>query len=147
MHKEDGSPSRSRTRSGIDDIEAVGFHVIEGGLDIGDTEGDMRESAAAAVTFDQLCDRGGIRERLEQLDQVGSAADFQENFADLVGSEHLFAMNFTKPKFLVSSDLRVHFTAPHGHGNVIYEEELRERAHAILSTIYRMPNGKPLPIA
>ena len=52
----------------------------------------MGEASPAAVFLKLLSDRGLGRERFKELDAVRTVADLQQDLADLVATEDVFAM-------------------------------------------------------
>ena len=97
--------------------------MIECLPNIGDAQGDVRQSTAPAVLFDLLGYRRLGAQRLQQLDQVRTIADLQQHFAHLVGAQHIFAMHLLESERLVGLDMRLQLTRPHGDGHVIEKQE------------------------
>jgi hypothetical protein len=119
VDKEDGGAARPEPRSFVDDLEARSLHRIEGAARIDDAEGYVSGAGAASVALDGLVDRRLGRERLEQLNQVGSVTDLQQDLANLVAPKDLFAVNFAKAKELVGFNLCLELAGGNRKGDVI----------------------------
>ncbi len=112
VHEEDGRTAGTGSRGGVDDLHALGTEMVKRDLDIGHSIGDVSESAAPSVALDQFRNRRGVAEGLQELDEIGSAADAQQNFADLIGTQDVLAMHFFEPELLIGGDLLVQLAWP-----------------------------------
>src|SRR5450755_2010626 len=121
MNEKDGGPSRAFAGSLVDELKSAGLHGIEGLLRALHAEGDMCQTAAAAVFVNQLLYRRLGSQWLEQLNQVGTVADLQQSLPYLISAVHFFAVNFAEAEHLVGLDLRVQFALFHRDGYVIDE--------------------------
>src|ERR1039457_1351087 len=99
--------------------------------DVGHTQGEVSEAAAAAVAFDQLRDRRLASQELEQLDEIGAVADLEKYFTDLVRAQHVLTMHFTETEPLVGADLRFELALADGDGDVVDEQEAGDGGHLL----------------
>ncbi|HXR24037.1 MAG TPA: hypothetical protein VN742_01660, partial [Candidatus Binataceae bacterium] len=65
--------------------------MIERRLDISHSERQVSEPAPSMIALDQLRNGRRIAQRLQQLDEIGPFADLKNNFAHLIGAEHVLA--------------------------------------------------------
>ena len=52
MHEKDGRAARAGPGRGVEQVKALCFQVIECGMDVGDSKGDVSEAGAASRLFD-----------------------------------------------------------------------------------------------
>src|SRR5271166_6633743 len=127
VNEENCVTARSGPRRFVDDLKALGLHVIEGLLRIPHPKGNMRQPTAPTVLIDELLNRRVRAQRLQQLDQVGTVADTQQRFANLITAVHLFTMNLLETQQFVGFDLGVEFALLHRDGHVIDKPKAYDR--------------------
>jgi hypothetical protein len=134
VNEEDGRGSRTWTRGGIDYVEASLLQAGERCMDIGDAKGDVGEAAASTVLCQLPGDRRFGTERLQQLDAIRAVSDLEENFADLVGAEDLFAVEFVEAHEFVGFQIAVEVARRDRDGDMVDAEEawqmLRDCIHS-----------------
>jgi hypothetical protein len=121
MNEEDRCSARPFARGLVDELKTLGAHGIECPLRIFDTKSDVSQAATSAVLVDELLHRRVGREWLEQLDEIGTIADFEKHFANQVGSENILAMNHSESEGLVRSDLTIELTLPDCNRDVVHK--------------------------
>src|SRR3974377_2183121 len=123
MNEENRGAARSGPRPFVDDLKALGLHVVEGLLPIPHPKGNMRQPTAPTVLIDELLNRRVRAQRLQQLDQVGTVTDTQQRFPDLVAAVNPSAMNLLETQQFVGFDLGIEFARLHRDGHVIDKPE------------------------
>jgi len=87
MDKEDGGAMGPGARSRVEEVVAVGLEVGVGGVDVCDFEGEVGEGGAGLA---ELAGYGAIGgEGGEDLE-----GGMEKDFADLIGAEDVFAVQF-----------------------------------------------------
>jgi glucoamylase len=123
MHEEDGGAAGAGTRGGVNDVNASCLQVVKSFVNIGHAQGDVRESAAAAIFFDLPGYRRIGGEGLEQLNRVGAVANAEEHFANQVLAVNVLAVNFGETHHFVGRDLIFQVALFYGDGHVIAKEK------------------------
>jgi hypothetical protein len=96
MKEEDSSTARAGTGRLVDDVETILLEVVESGFCVLDPEGHVSETSTAATLLDELLDGRLGGHRFEQLDEVGTVANLEENLTNLVAAADFFAMKDAK---------------------------------------------------
>ncbi len=129
MDEEDGCSARTWAGSLVDDFEAALFERVEGRVDVGDAEREVGEAAAATVAVDEFLHGRVVGKRLEQLDAIGTAADFEEYLPDLIGAEDYFAMDLAIAEGYVAFDLSFELATLDCDGDMVNKLEAWDAVH------------------
>src|SRR5208337_4153668 len=121
MNKENSGSSRAFARRIVNKLKSAGLHCVKCLLCAFYAKCNMSQPAAPAVSFNQFLHRRIRCQGLDQLNQVGTIADAQHDFAHLIDSPHVLPMHFVEAQHLVGLNLAVQFALLDSDGYMIDE--------------------------
>jgi hypothetical protein len=112
---------------GVEELVALRLQVGVGGVDIGDSEGEMSEGGAGL--FELTGNRAGGGKGREKLEQRGTGGGLEKDFVDLIGAEDVFAMDDLEAESLVGGELGGELIGGDGEGEVVEAEQTGKRGN------------------